>query len=252
MSSIGGSLRTGELTGSDPIRHALKLEVWSRYLYDDAATGGRRWPALRANSGALTRYRGSVPALRMGALLALPPRATAERLGVRSAAGRKIVAALRDYGGYVVDDSSLDAVDLCVEHGAAADVVRRTGHALEADPALQADMARIVAALAVVDDNGPASVGGHGARRAPWAPPLRTAGSRGAASTTRTETTRTATPAPSPLPIEARQVAEVEPARDAPTVAVDAVAATALLLLALGLWGGRRLAGGRVTPRRGP
>jgi hypothetical protein len=183
----------------------------------------------------------------MGALLALPPRATAERLGVGSATGRKIVAALRDYGGYVVDDSGLDAVNLCVEHGAAADVARRIGHALEADPGLQADMARIVAALAVVDDNGPASVGGHGARRAPWAPLLRTAGSRGPAVTT-----RTTTPAPSPLPIDARQVAEVEPARDAPTVAVTAVAATALLLLALGLWGGRRLAGGRVTPRRGP
>ena len=73
MSSIGGSIRTGELTGSAPIRHALKLDVSGRYLFYDQATGGKRWPAIVADGAAAQQYTGTVQALRMGALLALRP-----------------------------------------------------------------------------------------------------------------------------------------------------------------------------------
>src|SRR4051812_31014102 len=202
MSSIGGSIRTGELTGSAPIRHALRLDVGRRYLFHDAATGGRRWPAVRAGARARERYAGTVEALRMGALLALPPDATAARLGVRSKAGKKVLAALRDYGGYVVDDRGLDAVDLGVEHRASLEFRKRTGHDIKAG--VRADMDRIVGALAVVDDNSASAIGGHGRRRAAWAPPLRVPGAAGQ----KAATAPTAGPAVSA--IKAGQVAELD------------------------------------------
>ena len=255
LSSIGGSVRTGELTGAGPIRHALKLEVWGRYLFDDQATGGARWPASTAGAGATRHYQGSVAALRMGGLLALPPTASASRLGVRSAAGRTLLAALRDYGAYVVGDSGTDTVDLCVEHEAAADYARRTGHPLATDPGLRADMARMIGALAVVDDNAPTSIGGHGARRARWAPPFRAAGSpassgstaagSGAAGAAAPRPARPAAPAPASV-MRAGQVAEIDVHDGAPVLAVWAVAVGALCLLLLGLWAGRRAFGSVV------
>ncbi len=245
MSSIGGSIRTGELTGTAPIRHALKLDVWSRYLFYDGATGGKRWPALLADRGAAQQYAGTVKALRMGALLALPPSATVESLGVRSAAGKKVLAALRDYGGYVVGDSGLDAVDLCVEHRASVDFRRSTGRALEADGGLRADMARMVGALAVVDDNTARSIGGHGVRRARWAPPFRAPGSPARPAVPAGSATSAGTPGPSASAIAAAQVAQLEPIRSVPAPVVGALAGGALALLALGLWSGRRVAGGR-------
>ena len=58
LSSIGGTLRLGELTGDEPIRHALKLNLWAKkYLaYDDGLMGGKgyRWPAIKADSYANT------------------------------------------------------------------------------------------------------------------------------------------------------------------------------------------------------
>jgi hypothetical protein len=255
MSSIGGSIRAGELLGGAPIRHALKVDVWGRYLFYDRATGGRRWPAGLADGDAPQQYQGTVPALRMGALLALPPSATAAELGVRSAAGRRVLAALRTYGAYVVDDSGRDVLGLCVEQRATVEFAKRKGQAIDADPGLRADMTRMTAALAVVDDNGPSSIGGHGARRAPWAPPfapwvppLHAPGSP--APTRPVPAAATSTPLRSA--IQARQVAELEPAPSAPAPALWALVLAALGLLWLGLWSGRRLTAGRPAgPGRG-
>jgi hypothetical protein len=183
----------------------------------------------------------------MGALLALPPRATAVRLGVTSATGTKVLAALRDYGAYVVDASGLDAVDLCVEHQAAVDFRKRTGHAIQADAGLRADMARMVRALAVVDDNSAAAIGGHGRRRAAWAPPFRVSGAPAS------EPASTSAPNPPASAIEAGPVAELGAARHVAAPTVWVLVAAAFGLLALGLWGGRRFAGGtRLTSPRSP
>ena len=52
LSSIGGSLRLGELTGSTPIRHALKVNLYGhRFL--SQAQNGYRWPATAADELAL-------------------------------------------------------------------------------------------------------------------------------------------------------------------------------------------------------
>ena len=104
----------------------------------------------------------------------------------------------------------------------------------------------MIAALAVVDDNAPTSVGGHGARRAPWAPPLRAPGARPSAPA-----------APVPVPakapaaaVRAAQVADLEPVRGAPLPAIWAVATGALCLLLLGFWAGRRLLRPAAVPPR--
>lgn len=172
MSSIGGDIRTGELFGSDPIRHALKVEIWGKYMYYDTATGGKRWPAQLADGAAPQTYQGKVKAVRMGALFALPPSVTAKQLGVTSAAGRKLFDAMQNFGGYLVDDTGLDAVALCVEHQAQVQYQQRTGHDVAQDPALQREFARIMRAAKVVDNNAKNQIGGPGTRRAALAPPF--------------------------------------------------------------------------------
>jgi hypothetical protein len=235
LSGIGGSIRMGELTGSDPIRHALKFEVAAGFLFRDHATGSTRWPARRTDVHAAEQFAGSVPGLRVGSLLALAPTATAARLGVRSAPGTKLLAALRDYGAYVAGVSGAETVDLFVEHQAAADFAERTGYTVDAEPGLRADMDRIIPALAVVDDNSPSSVGGRGARRAPWAPPL-----KALPRVRDTTAARGSTPS-SPSAINAARTADVESPDNAPAAILWAVTAAALGLLVLGLWSGRRV-----------
>jgi hypothetical protein len=163
----------------------------------------------------------------------------------------KVLAALRDYGGYVVDDSGRDTVGLSVEHRARLDFKRRTGHDILADDGLRADMARMVRALAVVDDNSASTTGGHGTRRAAWAPPFRAPGA---------PAPNAAAPAPTtvegPLSvgsaIKAGPVAELGAARHAAAPTVWVLVVVAFGLLALGLWGGRRFVGGdRLTSPRG-
>jgi hypothetical protein len=240
MSSIGGSIRTGELLGALPIRHALKVDVWGRYLFHDAATGGRRWPARLADSGAAQQYTGRVKALRMGALLAIPPTTTATRLGLRTAVGRKLFAALRDYGAYVVDDSGHDSTYLCVERRAVVQYRKATGHDIDDDPALQRDMARMMAAVAVVDDNRPGTVGGAGARRAPLAPAFRAAGTPPATKAAAARTGRTTT-GRAPATISSRLAAERAEPEALGGSTVWLVAAVAAALLATGGWLGRRV-----------
>jgi len=174
MSSIGGSIRTGELIGDHPIRHALKIDIWGKWLHYDSSspTPGRRWPAPLADGGAVFQYQGSNPALVMGSLLAIPPNVTAEGLGLTSKAGQKIFHAMQDYGAYIVDDSGWDYNYLCVEHNAQVEYSTVTGQDLSQDAAFQADFAKIVAAVNVVDNNGSNSIGGGGTPRQPLPPPI--------------------------------------------------------------------------------
>ncbi|MEI2579598.1 hypothetical protein [Scytonema sp. PRP1] len=174
MSSIGGSIRKGELFNDEPIRHALKIVIWGKWLHYNASssTPGRRWPARLADGGAPNQYHGSNPALVMGSLLAIPPNVTAQSLGLTSKAGKKIFEAMQNYGAYVVDDSGWDYNYLCLERSAEQEYEQVTGHQLHGDAALQADFAKIIGAVKVVDNNGSNSVGGGGTPRQPLAPPI--------------------------------------------------------------------------------
>jgi hypothetical protein len=178
MSSIGGTIRLGELTSPNPIQHALKVTLWGKkYLaVNNDGTPGFRWPALNADGyfrDPVMGYGGRVPALEMGALLAIGPNETPEKLGLNTAIGRKLFQAFKDYGAYVVDDSACDCFNLTAEQGVNEEVKRVFGYGLQAGngPFLD-DLNRIINYLYVVNNNGPNSVGGGGTPRRPLALPF--------------------------------------------------------------------------------
>jgi len=181
LSSIGGTIRLGELLPGATIHHALKVSIDAgRFIaYNNDGTRGYRWPASTADGYASpTTYGGKVPALEMGALLTLPSTFPAETL--ISEPGRILARALRDYGGYVADDSSWDSIGFMTEwgdRGRVTDQFQATyGYAfagpIGSTPFLR-DVQTILASLQVVDDNTSSSVGGAGTRLAPLAPAFR-------------------------------------------------------------------------------
>ena len=182
LSSIGGMLRAGELTGDEPIRHALQIELggeWNYYYGIDRF--GYRWPADRQDWGAAESYGGSNPALVPGSLLALPPDVTPEALGIQTEPGLKLFHALQDYGAYVVDDAVLNVFQFGVEGAVLDDFEKTYGFSFETPdnvdwknpPAWLTDVWAIFDALHIIDNNSSNSIGGGGAPRQPYAPPLR-------------------------------------------------------------------------------
>ena len=178
LSSIGGTLRIGELVGDDPIRHALKINLWAKqYLsYTAGADGGLgyRWPAVKADSYAdADTYGGTIPDLVMGSLLAIPPDATPESLGIQSKPGKKLFYAFQNYGAYVADDTAWRAHAIEAESGMLQEFEHTYGYAFDADSgAFHTEMMAMFQALHVVSNNGPDNVGGGGTPRAELAPPM--------------------------------------------------------------------------------
>jgi hypothetical protein len=179
LSGIGGSIRLGELTREEPIRHALKLNLWGKqYLYYGEDVPGFRWPANRHDAGAEDKesfngYGGTNPNLVMGSLLAIPPTTTPGMLGIKTEVGYKLFYALQDYGAYVVDNSAWDAVALVGEVGVEAEVEKFYGYSLTGDRGdFFDDMNAIMQVLQIVENNSPETVGGGGEPRQPLAPDL--------------------------------------------------------------------------------
>lgn len=187
LSSVGGTLRLGELAPGGRIRHALKLTLSPDYL--SGASPGYRWPAVKADSGWQTEYKGQVPALKMGALLALPPTVDVQDpTWLETEPGRMLARALQDYGGYVVNSAGPRTCGVVLEVGPSGSVAQQFakdwGYPVDAaDTGWARDLAKIFAALNVVDNwtealhqqvagsNGTLGAGG-GAARAAWAPAL--------------------------------------------------------------------------------
>lgn len=177
LSSLGGTLRLGELTDELPISHALQLEVWGRMYLDfdtSSKTPGYRWPAGSADgyAGGTNGYcsldpckSNPIPGLVQGSLLAIPPSDTASSLGLTTAAGKKLFAALQNYGGYLVDDTggANDAVGIDRDAAAAVNWSATS---------LQADLKTLFSHLSVVNNNESASLGGGGTPRVASAPGL--------------------------------------------------------------------------------
>jgi len=174
LSAIGGSVRLGELTGSAPIRHALKIELWAqKYYYYAGANSGYRWPADRADNYAADAYHGTNSSLVQGSLLAIPPTVTESSLGLQTKAGRKLFHALQDYGAYVVDDSAWDCHSMAVEKGVIEQFRNSFGYDFQGTNGMfYDDYMKLFKALAIVDNNKPSRVGGGGNPRAPLAPPI--------------------------------------------------------------------------------
>ncbi len=148
-SAVGGLVRGWELAAGS-IQHALALT-----LTNDQLRSGYVWPATSQDSGGTTDYAGEVP---MGSLVAIPASVNINNLGL-STSGRVMARALQDYGAYVVDRGS--AFTFYAEPSAES-----------ALSDIRQDMAKLRAALRVVLNNTPGSVGGGGTPRRPAAPEL--------------------------------------------------------------------------------
>ena len=179
LSAIGGSIRKGELTSDEPIRHALKLNVWGKkYLYyDKSAKIGYVWPADRHDSCAPSgdqAYGGTDPALRMGTLLTIPKNITAESLGLKTEIAKKIFYALQNYGCYIVDNSGWSCYDWSIEDGVDAEVQAKYGYRTYAstteNKSYRDDTLKMIKSLHIVTNNSPTSIGGGGTPCKPLAP----------------------------------------------------------------------------------
>ena len=180
MTAFGGTIRLDEWVPGGEIRHALKILVDTPNL--SPTLGGHRWPALNADANYASKYSGSVPAARMGSLVALPPNFNVE--GLNSEPARILARALQSYGAYIVDNTGWSVVSFSTEWGPAGRVKDQFqnvwgfplhGHRANTSGAQNqflTDMETIYANLHVVNDNGPNNIGGAGTRMAPWAPPF--------------------------------------------------------------------------------
>jgi hypothetical protein len=187
LSILGGVLRLGELSpGAPRIRHVLKLAIANTRLFGGAKGSSYIWPGTIDHSDHKTRYSGSDPKLRPGALLALPESFDTSRL--ESPAGRQIAWTLKHFGAYVVKGNGSDHVHVSVEVGPRESVESQYraqwGVNWRDDEGWKADSARIMTALQIVenwnqaaykivaDSDGSLGVGG-GPPRTHWNPPLR-------------------------------------------------------------------------------
>lgn len=187
LSSLGGSIRLGELRPGKPMQHALKLNVDSPVVLARGATLADcfRWPAFNADAGATgsygTRNPAPVPGMKMGALLAIPIGTDITKLGLESVPGQMLAWTLQNYGTYVVDSTGGPGFAISAETG--PDGTKRVefktdfGFDLEqrvnSSTAWSRDVARLIPALYLVDNNGPASIGGGGTPLQPLALPLK-------------------------------------------------------------------------------
>ncbi len=179
LSSIGGTIRVGELApAAGDIHHALKLEAWAqKYYYYASSRPGFRWPAIEADDYAASQYHGTNPALTEGSLLVIPTAVDISSLGLATDAARKIALALQEYGGYIVDDTAWDDFGVATEINPSSSVragfYANYGYQIDdLGTPFFADLNTIFAALKVVDNNGPDSVGGGGTPLVPLAPPI--------------------------------------------------------------------------------
>ena len=163
LSAFGGSIRLGELTGTEPIRHALKLNIWGNYLYYSGTNPGFRWPATTTDGCASTCYTGTNPKMVMGTLVTIPQSVTATSLGLTTTVAQKLLTALKNYGAYIVDNSDWDDYDWSVEKGVIDEVQTQLGVSMcNSTGSYHADMQKLIAQMKIVDNNTASTVGGGG------------------------------------------------------------------------------------------
>jgi hypothetical protein len=182
LSAIGGTLRLGELRpGQQPPDHVLKMELYAleNYYNDGTEADCYRWPAVTCDSCFTSCYGGKGSALRPGSLLALPTSTTIASLDLATEPAKLLAWTLQNYGAYLVDDTAWSAVALCVENGAAGSFETQFqsdwGFPIDTGGTtgtFAGDMAKITAALSVVNNNSATSIGGGGTPLQPLAPPL--------------------------------------------------------------------------------
>ena len=178
LSSLGGTLRLNELVPGGQIRHALKVNLDA--AADLYPSPGYRWPAIRHDSCAPSCYGGTVPALEMGSLLAIPTSVNINALGLETAPARMLAWTLQNYGAYVADNTARSVFSIETEDSPSGSVVNQFqqtwGYAFQAPAGSGTpwshDINLILAHLAVVANNSPTTIGGGGSPLQPLAPPI--------------------------------------------------------------------------------
>lgn len=66
-------------------------------------TDGYRWPARSADSNGSSAYIGTIPDVKMGALIIIPKSVSAASLGITTEPAKKILRTMQEYGAYIVD-----------------------------------------------------------------------------------------------------------------------------------------------------
>jgi hypothetical protein len=173
LSALGGTIRLGEFT-SGKIHHVMKVNLWAKQYYYCC---DYHWPARVVDGYAdSTTYGGSNKNFGPGSLLALLPSYDVSAL--RTAPGRILAQAFKDYGAYVVDDTYWNAWALITEQGPSGRVVDefQSLYGFSMRPAqgdaFMADMKDIFQALEIVTNNSSNNVGGGGTPRVPLAPAI--------------------------------------------------------------------------------
>lgn len=199
LSTLGGTIRMGELRPGTQMLHALKINVDSATSLG-LCTGNFNacftWPAATADGYAANGGNGygaathnTNPAMKMGALLAIPASVNITAIGLQSVPGKMLAWTLQNYGAYIVDSRGSPGFDLAIEDGAAGDKAAefqadygfpfdgRLGYMTltsAGQPTPQAkwvsDIRLLIDYLRVVGNNSPTSVGGGGAPLQPLAP----------------------------------------------------------------------------------
>jgi len=200
LSTLGGTIRLGELRPGTQMRHAIKI-LTDSYSSLGLCTGNFSacftWPAATADSyaaqagsgyGSATNNTNS--AMKMGALLAIPASVNIGNIGLQSVPGKMLAWTLQNYGAYIVDSTGGPGFDIAIEDGAAGSkddefqsdygfpFDGRLGYITLKDstgqPTPQArwvsDVRLLIDYLQVVSNNSPTSVGGGGSPLQPLAP----------------------------------------------------------------------------------
>lgn len=190
LSSLGGALRRGEmLPAAPPIAHSLQLEFYAHLFYYLPPNGNHSecfsWPANTCDGYAFAPcaqnpgcYGGVVPAMRPGALLAVPAAGVpALNASLATAPAKRLLAALATYGAYVVDDTYWNATGITAEVGVREEFRSAYGFDMNTTATQRGaaglwygDFLALMRALKVVTNNAPQTQGGGGAPLAP--PPL--------------------------------------------------------------------------------
>ena len=187
LSTLGGTIRLGELRpGQTGPKHALKFDIYARHdLYKCTKIADCfRWPAVHADGYAVGFYgvdgNNSNAAMKMGALLAIPPSVTIASLGLESEPGKQMAWTLQNYGAYIVDDAYGAGFNLNTENGPdgslqtqfKADYGLDLEEKVSSNTAWSRDLQKIIKVLAVVNNNTSSSIGGGGTPRQPLAAPI--------------------------------------------------------------------------------
>jgi hypothetical protein len=192
LSTLGGTIRLGELRPGTQMRHALKVNVdsvTSLGLCSGNFNACFMWPAATADGyaansgggyGSATHNTNS--AMKMGALLAIPASVNITTIGLQSVPGKMLAWTLQNYGAYIVDSRGSPGFDFSIEDGVAGSkadefqadygfpfdgrlgYLTLTNSAGQPTPQAQwvSDIRLIIDYLRVVSNNSPTSIGGGG------------------------------------------------------------------------------------------